>query len=305
LAVRDWLRLARVPLAPTAAFDAVACALLARAGGFSRPALPWPTPASLAALAATSLLVYAAGMAGNDLADRRRDAVLAPDRPLPAGRIGPGAAWAFVLGGAGLAVAIGGGPDGDRRAVGAALLLAFAYDFALKRSVAAGALAMGLVRTCNAATAVLPLVLDGRTAPAALLPPVAVGLYSAAVTVLSTTEELRSRARALVARLLALLAFLGAAALSAVGAGGWSLGTILAASVVVSLAFGRVPRPGPVKRQVLEMLLGLYFLSASLAAGADARSPAVGLVAFGAAFALVFLSQVAIRALRPRAAGAG
>src|SRR5436190_21935141 len=95
---KDWLRLVRAPLAPTAACDAVACALLARGPGFSTGAgAPSLSLVDGAALAATSLLVYASGMAANDVADRGRDVVLHPERPIPAGRIGVGSAIAVVV----------------------------------------------------------------------------------------------------------------------------------------------------------------------------------------------------------------
>jgi 4-hydroxybenzoate polyprenyltransferase len=302
VALRDWLRLARVPLAPTAAFDSVACALLARAPGFSRgPAPEAPTVLALAALAATSVLLYCAGMAGNDLADRRRDATIAPDRPIPAGRVSATGALAFVLACAALALALGGGPEGDRRAVALALVFAAAYDGVLKRSATLGAAAMGLVRACNAAVGVLPLVLLERASPLALLAPATIGLYSAGITLLSTTEERPRRAIAFGARLLALVAFAAAGVLSTVGARGGTLGTVLAASVVLSIATGRVPRPGPPKRRVLEMLLGIYLLDAVLASGAREGDAVFGLAAVAAAFLFVYLSQVAIRALRPRA----
>src|SRR5947208_8110433 len=137
MATRDWLRLVRAPLAPTAACDAVACAMLARGPGLSlvaRDDLPAPHVLDLLALAGTSLLVYAAGMAGNDLADRRRDAVLHPDRPLPSGRIRPATAAIVVLLLAAAAVAWGGGPLGDRRAVAGAVAFAALYDASWKRS---------------------------------------------------------------------------------------------------------------------------------------------------------------------------
>jgi 4-hydroxybenzoate polyprenyltransferase len=301
VAVRDWLRLARVPLAPTAACDALACALLARAPGFARGGAGRSLDAvAVGLLVATALLVYAFGMAANDLADRRRDATIAPDRPLPSGRISPAAALAFVLACGGLALALGGGPAGSRAAVGAALACAALYDGLAKRSAYGGAAVLGLARAGNAATAVLPLVLAGEASPWALVGPAAVGVYATGVTVLSTTEDrpARTAARTLVARVLAFVAFAAAAAASWAGAERPTIGAVLAGSVCLSVAFGRVPRPGPPKRRVLEMLLALYFLDAALATGATA--PMVGFLALGAAFALVWLSQVAIRALRPR-----
>jgi len=297
---RDWFRLVRAPLAPTAACDAVACALLARGPGVAGAATP-PTVLDLLLLAATSALVYGAGMAGNDLADRRRDETIHPDRPLPARRIGVPAAVALVVLLAAGAVALGGGPLGDRRAVVAALAFAALYDGVLKRSVALGAVAMGLVRAANASSGVLALVVSGAASPIALAGPALVGLYASSVTVLSTAEEQPSRepARRRLACAVATVVFLGAAALAVVGADGLVFAAFPAFAIASSAAFGRVPRKGPVKRQVLEMLLGLYWLDAVLACGGAKGSDwGLALGAFAGAYALILLSQLAIRALR-------
>lgn len=298
--MKDWLRLLRVPLATTAAFDAVACAALARGPGLARGATPL-TLVEAGGLAATAVLVYAAGMGGNDLADRERDRTLAPDRPLPSGRVGVRAAVAVVAVLAALALALGGGPAGHRLAVAAALGAAALYDFATKRHLVAGAATMGLVRTANAATGVVPLVVAGLASPLALLAPVLVGAYSAGITVLSDAEGSPSREarRRAVARAATVVAFGGAGALSLVGAQGLAFGALVAASVVLSTLVNRVPRPGPVRAQVLEMLLAFHFLAAVLYGGASRGSDwAHSLGAFAAAFAAIYLAQRFIAALR-------
>jgi 4-hydroxybenzoate polyprenyltransferase len=196
--VRDWLRLLRVPLAPTAAFDAVACLLLAREAAGLGPGGPGFD--GFALVAVSSLLVYFAGMVGNDLADRRRDRALAPDRPLPSGRIRPAAAAVVALLCAAGGALLGGGPAGSRDAVLVALAAAALYDFLPRGSVLAGAGLMATVRFANASIGAWPLVLSGAAPPSALLAPAAVGLYSAAATVLSATEEAPSRRRAVLSR---------------------------------------------------------------------------------------------------------
>ncbi|MCC7138361.1 MAG: UbiA family prenyltransferase [Planctomycetes bacterium] len=298
--MRDWLRLVRAPLAPTAACDAVACALLARGPGAG--AGPAAGASDLLLLAATSVLVYAAGMAGNDLADRRRDVVLHPERPLPSGRLPVAAAAVLVAALAAGAVALGGGPAGSRVAVVVAVVLAAAYDGGAKRALVPGALAMGGVRAANAATGVLPLVLAG-TAPAwTLLAPACVGLYSAGITVLSTAEDRpdRASARRHVASATTALAFAGAAVLALAAGAGPVFGAFFAGAVVLSATFRRVPRAkAPVGAQVLEMLLGFYWLDAVLATGgAEGSAWALAVAAFGGAFALILGSQIAVRALR-------
>jgi 4-hydroxybenzoate polyprenyltransferase len=242
-------------------------------------------------------------MAGNDVADRRRDATLAPDRPIPSGRISAAAATALAVACAAGAVVLAGGAHGSRIAVVLALALAAAYDGGAKRFPWIGSLVMGSVRAANASTAVVPLVASGATSPLALLAPVAIGAYSAAVTILSTTEGRAAGTpttarRVLASRVLSASAFAGAAALSVAGAQAVSLGLFLGGGVVLSVVFGRVPRRGPAKAQVLEMLLGLYWLAAVVASGAS-RGWEVPLAALGAAFVLIVASQAAIRALRP------
>jgi 4-hydroxybenzoate polyprenyltransferase len=319
----DWLRLARAPLAPTAAFDAVACALLARGPGFVRAGA---TPASfvdLLLVAATSILVYAAGMAGNDWADRRIDRTLHPERPLASGRISPLVGGLFVLACAGGALALGGGPIGSLACVAAALAFAAAYDLGAKRSRVLGPFAMAGVRASNAAVGVVPLLLAGTTHPLVVAAPLLVGLYSAGVTILSEAEEpgRSPGTRLLLARIAAFAAFGGAAALSMLGADSLTFGAMVAASVCAGVAFGRTPRttaplrvtspepgvrrprgPLPVRAQVLELLLGLYWLEAVLAGGArPGRDWIHALAAFVVAFGAIYASQRAILALRARA----
>lgn len=297
---RDWLRFVRAPLCLTAAFDAVACALLARGPGLGTGAPPLAWRDALL-LAATSVLVYLAGMGGNDLADRRRDRTLHPDRPLPAGRIAPAAALVVVLLLAAGAVLVGGGPAGDRRLVVGALVAAAAYDLAAKRRVVPGAVVMGSVRALNAATGVVPLVVAGLASPLALVGPLLVGLYAGGITFLSAAEDrpVREARARLVARGATVVAFGGGGALALLGAQGVAFTALFAFPVVLSAVFDRVPRKGPVKRQVLEMLLGYFWLDAVLAGGAAPGSDwALALGALGAAYAAIVLSQLAVRALR-------
>ncbi|WP_237322877.1 UbiA family prenyltransferase [Streptomyces sp. JJ36] len=99
--------------------------------------------------AGASLCLYEAGMALNDWADREEDARERPHRPLPSGRIRPGAALtaAGALTGAGLALA---GAAGRRTLATAALLAGtvWAYDLRLKHT-AAGPTAMAAARSLD------------------------------------------------------------------------------------------------------------------------------------------------------------
>jgi hypothetical protein len=300
----DVLRLVRAPLAPTAACDAVACALLARGAGLASgggpPALAVP---EALLIAATSVLVYAAGMAGNDLFDLRRDRTIAPDRPLPSGRLSKTFATVLVLACAAGAVLLHGGPAGHVVPVAAALLFALLYDAFHARFPLASAPLMGLVRFSNAAIGVWALVIAGTVSPLALWGPALLGAYSTGVTMLSTAEGRPQVpfARGLAARALAFAAFAGAGALSVVAAESLTFGMVFAGAACLSIAFGRVPRRGPVKKQVLEMLLGLYWVDMVLVTGArPGQDWLFAVVALAAAYALIMGSQLAIRALRPR-----
>jgi hypothetical protein len=112
------------------------------------------------AMTIASVGLYTFGMALNDVIDRRRDAQIAPTRPLPSGRISvraahglcivlgvisiAGCAWMNVIQpGQWMSVLIGAGTLG---------LICF-YDFAGKYLVAAGLLTLGLIRFFHASIA--------------------------------------------------------------------------------------------------------------------------------------------------------
>jgi hypothetical protein len=276
--------------------DSAACALLALEAAGRTPG--HVSPLGWLALGATSLLVYAYGMAANDWADRRRDRALAPGRPLPSGALSPGVVAAALVVLAAGAIALGGGPASHAPFVVAALAAATAYDFALKHTLWGGAVAMACARGSNAALVPAALVAAGAVDAWVFLAPLCVGLYSAAITVLSTTEQGAAPRRMLVSRALVVIAFGGAATLSWVVAGIPTLGVVLGYGVVTSTLFGRTPRPGSPKRQVFEMLLAYYFLDAALASGARSGSWPLALGVLLGAILLVWLSQRFARALR-------
>ncbi|MFI6782126.1 SCO3242 family prenyltransferase [Micromonospora sp. NPDC050276] len=132
----DLAELVRAPAALSVPGDVIAGA--AAAGALS-PRTP--------ALAGASVLLYWAGMAANDWADRRLDAVERPERPIPSGRVTPAAAVGLAAGltaaGVGLAAAVGG-----RRAAALAVPLAatiWGYDL-LAKNTAAGPAVMAACR---------------------------------------------------------------------------------------------------------------------------------------------------------------
>ncbi|MFJ4717531.1 SCO3242 family prenyltransferase, partial [Streptomyces sp. NPDC088785] len=131
-----------------------------------------------------SLCLYEAGMALNDWADRDEDAVDRPHRPLPSGRIRPGAALAAAgtLTAAGLALAARAG----RRPLAVAVpltALVWAYDLRLKHT-AAGPAAMGAARGLDL---LLGAAAAGRTRTAAG-PAALVACHTGAVTLVSRRE---------------------------------------------------------------------------------------------------------------------
>ncbi|MEH0845456.1 UbiA family prenyltransferase [Micromonospora sp. CPCC 205711] len=169
----DLAELVRAPAALSVPGDVVAGAAAARALG-----------PRTAGLAGASVLLYWAGMAANDWADRRLDAVERPERPIPSGRVTPAAAVGLAAGltaaGLGLAAAAGG-----RRATAVALPLAatiWGYDLVAKNT-AAGPAVMAACRGLD----VLLGASGGRPAravPAALT----VAAHTWTVTALSRRE---------------------------------------------------------------------------------------------------------------------
>ncbi|SCE97964.1 4-hydroxybenzoate polyprenyltransferase [Micromonospora purpureochromogenes] len=172
-ALGDLAELVRAPAALSVPGDVVAGAAAAGALG-----------PRTAGLAGASVLLYWAGMAANDWADRRLDAVERPERPIPSGRVSPATAFGLAAGltaaGLGLAAVTGG-----RRAAAVAIPLAatiWGYDLAAKNT-AAGPAVMAACRGLDVllgATGGRPV----RALPAALT----VAAHTVTVTVLSRRE---------------------------------------------------------------------------------------------------------------------
>lgn len=252
----DLAELVRAPAALSVPGDVLAGA--AAAGALDRR-----TPA----LAGASVLLYWAGMAANDWADRRLDAVERPERPIPSGRVSPSAALGLAAGltaaGVALATAAGG-----RRAAAVAVPLATAvwgYDLAAKNT-AAGPAVMAACRGLD----VLLGATGGRLTralPAALT----VAAHTWTVTALSR-REVTGADRRLPQATLAGTALVAATALGR------------ADPVPVALAAGyatrygsaqaRVlsdPSPGRVRAAVAAGITGLPALQGALTARAGSR----------------------------------
>lgn len=136
--------------------------------------------------AASSLCLYEAGMALNDWADRDVDAVERPHRPLPSGRISPGAALgaSAVLTAAGVGLAALASPAALRSATALAATV-WAYDLWLKNTPA-GPVAMATTRTLDLLLGAAATSPDNQRAalPSAML----LGAHTLAVTTVSRQE---------------------------------------------------------------------------------------------------------------------
>jgi 4-hydroxybenzoate polyprenyltransferase len=169
----DLAELVRAPAALTVPGDVLAGAVAA--GGVR--------PLRTAGLAASSVCMYWAGMALNDWADRRLDAIERPERPIPSGRVPAGAALGLAAGltlaGMGLAGLAGRGPGLRTSAVLGAVV--WGYDLALKNTPA-GPVAMAAARSLDV------LVGAGSERRRALAPAVAIGAHILGVTTVSLGE---------------------------------------------------------------------------------------------------------------------
>jgi 4-hydroxybenzoate polyprenyltransferase len=198
-ALSPWLRLVRAPAALTAPGDTIAGA--AAAGG--RPRV---------SAAGASVLLYWAGMALNDYADRELDALERPERPIPSGEISPRAALAAASGltAAGLALAALSG----RRTLAVAVPLAasiWAYDLVLKDT--------GVGCASMAAARGLDVLMGGAAAGGvrAAVPAAAImSAHTYAVTELSRAE-VNGAERTLPATTLAATGLVAAAAVTHAG----------------------------------------------------------------------------------------
>jgi 4-hydroxybenzoate polyprenyltransferase len=269
--MKAFLQLVRAPAALTVIGDTVAGA--AAAGR--------PLRGRRLLLPLSSVSFYWAGMALNDWADRKLDAVERPERPIPSGRVSPDQALAVAGGltaaGLGLARAAG-GRDTLRLAVPLAAAV-WAYDTVLKKT-AAGPAAMAACRT-------LDVLMGAGAADArkALPSAIAVGGHTLGVTALSRGEV--HGASATTAR--TVLAGTGLTALTAItGARSWRdrLGAVaftgVYGSVVGRAQYGAAqdPSAATVRAATMAGIHGMVPLQAALTAR---RGSLLGALAVAAA----------------------
>ena len=270
--VLAYAELVRVPNVFTAPPDVVAGAALVVATGGAVSVL------AVAGLSVASALVYAGGTTLNDYFDADVDAVERPERPIPSGRVSRENALvlgvAFLGSGVALSLAVAGVRAAAIAASVAALVVV--YD-GFAKETAAGFAVMGSTRGVNV---LLGTGAGGgpRSLPAwALLVPVAVTAYVAAVTWMAADEA--HGGDSTVVALTAGVAVCAASVpplVTAVATGRWARTLAAAALSVGFLAFvGRPflaayagPSPGSVGAAVGKGVVGLAILQAAVAAAA-------------------------------------
>ena len=281
--LRAYLELVRPANVATALGDVLAGFAI---GGLANPrALPW--------LLVSSACLYAGGVILNDVFDRHLDAVERPERPLPSGRVGLGAAVVLGTGllGAGVVVAMAAGQvTGQVAVVLAAAILA--YDARLKRHALLGPLNMGLCRGLN-------LMLGMAAAPASLgrywflaLIPTA---YIAGVTLLSR-GEVSGGARRTTSTALALVGIAVAAVIVVAARHGEHISAALLLTALLGwrvfppfLRAWRDPSSSSIRAAVRAGVLSLVLLDAALAAAF--AGPGFSLVLLVTAFAATWLGR--------------
>ena len=278
------LRLLRVGTLFSPAADVVASAAVA--------GLPWSGDVVRAVFA--SVLLYAAGMVWNDVADRDLDARQRPERPLPRGDVS--LAFAVTLGLALLAGGLSLSPCRWHHGLIAALVLA--YDFAGKRIEWLGALGMGALRGLNLTTglALAGTALAPERLRALLVAALCYGAYIVAVTILGIFEDLprvRPRAVAAVQSAPPLVAFCG---IVTVQGGPWPAPAIAALPVLWFLRRNSRMRTWTqvdIRRSMMFLLLGTMLYTASLALAAG-RWPEAGAIAAAIAPARWIARRIAL-----------
>lgn len=268
--VGSYVELVRVPNLFTAPPDVVLGAAIAGAlgGEFSL--------AALGGLAVASMLLYAGGTSLNDVFDAEKDAVERPTRPIPSGRVSrstaAGLGVCLLCGGVLLALLSAGV---DAAVVAAAIAGGIALYDGLLKGTLPGNLTMGAIRGLNVWLGTTVAIGAISVSGWALVVPVVLGSYIAAVTYLADHETAgsnRTRVRVLVvglavAALTAPLVLTTAAVGTTRLAGGILLGTVFVAWTGPALRRAyREPKPSHVGPLIGTCVLGVVLLDAAFAA---------------------------------------
>ncbi|MCA8964471.1 MAG: UbiA family prenyltransferase [Planctomycetes bacterium] len=264
-----FLRLVRVGTLFSPAADVVASVAVVGAA--------WT--GALAGAVAASVCLYAAGMVWNDVADRRVDAEVRPERPLPSGAIG--LPVAMSLGALLLAVGLWLSPCRLHHGIIAALVLL--YDFVSKRVLWLGALNMGVLRGLNLGTALACVPTTAAIALDLRIAAICYGIYIVAVTILGHFEDTPNVRPRAVSNIQAAPLLAGLCGLWAVQGGLWPAPLLGGVAVLwCARQNARIytwDRPA-IRRAMTRLLLGtmLYTALLALAAGRPVEAAAIVLV---------------------------
>ena len=255
-ALLPYLRLVRAPAVFSAIGDPLA-GLLIGAGALES--------GRGVRLASGSALMYLAGMALNDLADRAEDARERPERPIPSGAISPRAA--AIIGGTLLVAGIGAARGAGARVTGPALAaLILAYDYKLKHSATLGPIAMG---GCRALSLLMGVEAAGTrdATPRGLEAAVLLGAYVAGLTLLARSETGAARSAELRGgAALAALALLVAAVRGGPASAPWAAAVVAITGRAVMRAL-KDPGPATVGPAVGALIRAVPALDGALVAG--------------------------------------
>jgi 4-hydroxybenzoate polyprenyltransferase len=268
--VGGYVELVRVPNLFTAPPDVILGAALAGALGGEVPVV------ALAGVGVASMLLYAGGTSLNDVFDAKRDAVERPARPIPSGRVSRRPASVFgasLLGGGVLLASLVAGLTAAVVATAIALGIVL-YDGVLKGTVP-GNLTMGGIRGLNVVLGTTVAVGTGSVRGWALVVPVVLTGYIAAVTYLAdreTGETDRSRVRVAVAGVAVATFAVPLVLLTTATGGGHVVGGAVFVAIFVVWAgpplvrAHRTPTPSHVGPAIGSCILGLVLLDAAFAA---------------------------------------
>lgn len=167
-----YLRLVRAGTLFSPAADVIA--------GMCLVDVEWSTAAIR--LIVASVCLYAAGMILNDHADRRIDAELRPERPIPKGEISPNLALGLGIGV--LLTGLLASPIPYYHGSMACMIVG--YDYLLKKNPLVGAINMGSLRAMNL---LVPAISIDRFPSLALIAAAGYGIYILSVTLLGILED--------------------------------------------------------------------------------------------------------------------
>lgn len=272
---KAYLQLMRAPAALTVIGDAAVGAIWSGR----------PLTGRRLALPLASALLYWSGMVLNDWADRKRDAIERPERPIPSGEVSPAAAvsLAVALSAAGIATATAVDGRHGLAAASRITLCVAAYDLIAKDTVA-GPLVMS---SCRFFDVMLGATQNYRPA---LVPASVIGLHTVAITVLSRSEVTGSD-RGLPAIVAGMAAAVATSAVVTTAAAGMSGYRAVAGCAVYAWSFGpglwnawRQPTPEVIRSAVRSGIASVIAVQAMLAA--RSTRPVAMLVLCGLAIGL-------------------